>query len=119
MKAAPKLIMGYMENPYTWSFKAFETSIRQEVETLRGDLTATDELMLGMLCMSMQTMIEAHLEIKVKGNTYQYNAGEAPSPHLKIRTECLDKIVKIIKEMEILGKSKKRASKVDELFDAA
>ena len=50
------------------------------------------------------------------GYIQQFNAGPAMSPHLKVRTECLDKIVKIIKELDILAKKVKQVSEVDELF---
>jgi len=116
MKKAPHQIIGYIRNPETWNPTAFETLIRNEVETVKGKLSSTEELLVGMLVMTMQTLIESHTAILGDGYIQQFNAGPAMSPHLKVRTECLDKIVKIIKELDILAKKVKQVSEVDELF---
>lgn len=116
MKKAPKQIMGYLEDPSSWDRKAFETAVRQELETHKGELTASDELMLGMLVMTVQTLLDSHCTVKSEGYIYHYNAGESVSPHMKVRTECLDKAIKILKELDVLGKVSKKPSEVDELF---
>lgn len=119
MKKAPKIIMGFLEDPSTWDRTVFETLVRQEVETIKGELTPTDELMLGMLVMTVETMMQAHETIQHSGYIYHYNAGEAVSAHMKVRTECLDKCVKILKEMDIMSKSVKKPTEIDELFASA
>lgn len=119
MKKAPKIIMGFLEDTSTWDRTVFETLIRQEVETLKGELTPSDELMLGMLVMTVETLIQAHAAVQDSGYIYHYNAGEAVSAHMKVRTECLDKCVKILKEMDIMSKSVKKPTEVDELFASA
>jgi hypothetical protein len=35
---------------------------------------------------------------------------------MKVRTECLDKVVKLLRELDILTRTSKKASEVDELF---
>lgn len=119
MKKAPKIIMGFLEDPSTWDRTVFETLVRQEVETLKGELNPTDELLLGMLVMTVETLMEAHAVIQERGYIYKYNAGEAVSAHMKVRTECLDKCVKILKEMDMIAKSVKKPTEVDELFASA
>jgi len=119
MKKAPHRIIGYIKNPETWDRSAFETAIRSEVETVKGQLTASEELLVGMLVMSVQTLMDAHVAILEMGYIEQFNSGPAISPHMKVRTESLDKTVKIIKELDILAKTKKKASAVDELFEDA
>ena len=116
MKKAPNQIIGYIKNPETWNATAFETLIRNEVETVKGKLSSTEELLVGMLVMSMQTLMDSHVAILDAGYIQQFNSGPAVSPHLKVRTESLDKIVKIIKELDILAKKVKQVSEVDELF---
>lgn len=116
MKKAPRQILGFLENPNTWDRKAFETAIRQELEINKGDLTASDELMIGMLVMTTQTLLDAHTAVSTEGYIYEYNAGASVSAHMKVRTECLDKIVKILKELDVFGRVSKKASDVDELF---
>lgn len=118
MKKAPRQIIAFMEKPETYERKAFETAMRNEIEMSSGELSASQELLLGMLVMSLETMLEAHSFILRDGYIFKYNAGEAPSAHIKIRTESLDKIVKILKELDI-AKVKKSASAVDELFQTA
>jgi hypothetical protein len=116
MKKAPHQIIGYIKNPETWDRTAFETAIRNEVETVKGKLSSSEELLVGMLVMSTQTLMDAQVAILDAGYIQQFNAGPAISPHLKVRTESLDKIVKIIKELDILAKKPKQVSEVDELF---
>jgi hypothetical protein len=118
MKKAPKQIMGYIDNPSTWDKKAFETAIRNEVELSSGELSPTQELLIGMLVMTVQTLLDAHCVVSDEGYIYKYNAGEAVSAHMKVRTECLDKCIKIMRELDI-AKVKKLTSDVDELFTTA
>ncbi|CAB4121139.1 hypothetical protein UFOVP10_37 [uncultured Caudovirales phage] len=123
MKAPPKHIIGYIKNPSTWDAKAFETAIRNDVENSTGTITAADELLIGSLSMVMDTMITAQANIMEQGLTYQYHAGEAASAWYKIRTESLDKAIKILAELALVarGRPKKsnKVSDVDELFATA
>jgi hypothetical protein len=119
MKKAPKQILAFISKPETYDSKSFETAIRNELELIKGEMTASEELLVGMLVMTVDTLIDAQLTIMESGIVHHYNAGPSMSPYLKIRTECLDKSVKIIKELGILGKTNKQPSDVDELFDTA
>ncbi len=119
MRKAPKQILAFINKPETYDRKTFETAIRNELELVKGEMTASEELMVGMLVMTVDTLIDAQLNLLETGIVHQYNAGPSMSPYLKIRTECLDKSVKIIKELGILGKTNKQPSEVDELFDTA
>jgi hypothetical protein len=119
MKKAPKQILSFLEKPETYDHKTFQTAIRNELELVKGEITASEELLIGMLVMTVNTLIDAQLNLQETGIVHQYNAGPSMSPYLKIRTECLDKSVKIIKELGIVGKTNKQPSEVDELFDTA
>ena len=123
MKKAPKQIIGFIRNPETWNSVTFETMIRNEVENSTGSLTASDEALIGMLILTMETFIEAHQTIRQEGFIQHYNSGPAASPYYKIRTESLDKAVKILAELALVarGRPKKKsvASDVDELFESA
>lgn len=118
MKKAPRQIIAFLEKPETFERKSFETAIRNEIEMTSGQLSATQELLVGMLIMTVETMLEAHSVILQEGFIYKYNSGDAPSPNIKIRTESLDKVVKILKELDI-AKVKRGVSAVDELFETA
>lgn len=118
MKKAPRQIIAFLENPETFDRKSFETAMRNEVEMSSGELSASQELLVGMLIMTVETMLQAHAVIQQSGFIYSYNSGDAASPHIKVRTECLDKVVKILKELDI-AKVKRGASAVDELFQTA
>jgi len=106
-----------------WDETAFETAIRNEVESNTGNITASDELLIGSLVIVVDTMVTAHVRIQDEGATYQYNSGEAPSAWYKIRTESLDKAIKILAELALVarGRPKKsnKVSDVDELFATA
>ena len=123
MKKAPKQIIGFLRDPSTWNADAFETAIRNEVENSTGALTASDELLVGSLVIVVDTMIQSQLALVETGVIYHYNAGDAPSPHYKIRTESLDKAIKILAELALVArgrpKIKNKVSEVDELFATA
>ena len=123
MRPAPKQILEFLRDPMKWDEAAFETAIRNEVESNTGNVTASDELLIGSLVIVVDTMVTAHVRIQDEGATYQYNSGEAPSAWYKIRTESLDKAIKILAELALVarGRPKKsnKVSDVDELFAAA
>jgi len=123
MKKAPKHIINYIRDPETWDATAFETQIRSEVEGSTGALTASDETLVGMLVMTMQSLIDAERVIQAQGMIEHYNSGPATSPYYKIRTECLDKAIKILAELALVarGRPKKTSTptEIDELFDTA
>lgn len=123
MRTPPRHIINYIREPETWDAKAFETSIRNEVEGNTGNITASDEILIGSLVMVIETMLQAQIKILADGPLYAYNSGDATSAWYKIRTESLDKAIKILAELALVarGRPKKsnKVSDVDELFAAA
>jgi hypothetical protein len=123
MSKKPRHILRYLEDPNTWDKSAFETAIRAEVEASTGALTASDELLVGTLVLTVDSLLTAEINIRTMGHTYQYNAGEGVSPWYKVRTEMADKAIKILAELGLVArgrpKLKNKASDVDELFATA
>ena len=123
MRTPPRQIIGFIRNPSTWNAQAFETAIRNDVENSTGNITAADEMLIGSLVIVTETMITAHSNIMEMGPIYSYHSGDAPSPWYKIRTESLDKAIKILAELALVarGRPKKsnKTSDVDELFATA
>jgi len=116
-------IIEYLKNPVTWDAKAFETAIRQEIESLRGDITSADELLIGTLIVTVESMVTAQSNILELGLLYEYNSGAATSPWYKIRTEMTDKAIKLLTELALTTKlrqpTKQKTSEIDELFESA
>lgn len=123
MAKKPRHILQYLSDPQSWDRQAFETAIRAEVEGSTGALTASDELLIGALSMTVDSMVLAEVNVRQLGHTYQYNAGEGVSPWYKVRTEMADKAVKLLAELGLVArgrpKLKNKVSDVDELFSAA
>jgi hypothetical protein len=123
MKKAPKQIINYIKNPETWDASTFETQIRNEVENSTGALTASDEVLVGMLVMTLQSLIDAEKVIQTQGMIEHYNSGPATSPYYKIRTECLDKSIKILAELALVARGRPKKTNtptdIDELFNTA
>ena len=119
-KKPPRQIIGYLKDPSTWDAVAFETAIRNEVENTTGDLTASDEVLIGSLVIVMATMLDAHVNVLAHTPIQQYSSGTAPSAWYKIRTESLDKIIKVLAELALVarGRPKKnnKPTEIDELF---
>lgn len=123
MRKPPRQILNYIKNPDTWDSLAFETAMRNDVENSTGPLCASDELLVSMLVMSMESLVQAQKHILEEGPIYHYNAGEAPSAWQKIRTESLDKCIKILGELALVARGRPKVSakpsNVDELFASA
>lgn len=123
MKKAPRHILGYLSKPETWDAATFETAIRNEVEGQTGPLTASDELLIGMLVITVDSLILAHINILEKGPLGEYNSGMSTGPWYKIRTEMLDKAVKVLAELALVARGRPKlstkVSDVDELFATA
>ena len=123
MKAPPKQILEFLRDPMNTDETPYDTPNRNQVESNTGNITASDELLIGSLVIVVDTMVTAHVRIIDEGATYQYNSGEAPSAWYKIRTESLDKAIKILAELALVarGRPKKsnKVSDVDELFASA
>lgn len=123
MRKPPRQIIAFLKNPETWDAVAFETAIRNEVENTTGALTASDEVLIGSLVFLMETMLDAHVQVQLNTPIQQYASGTAPSAWYKIRTESLDKIIKVLAELALVarGRPKKqnKPTEVDELFATA
>jgi len=123
MAKKPRHILGYLNDPNSWSREAFETAIRAEVEGSTGALTASDELLIGTLVLTVDSLLTAEINIREQGHTFQYNSGEATGPWYKIRTEMADKAVKILAELGLVARGRpkitNKVTDVDELFATA
>ena len=86
----PPSIIRVIQNPETWNPTVFESLIRNDLENSSGPLAASDELLVALLVMTMDSLVEAHVKILSAGPTYMYNSGEATSAWQKIRMECLE-----------------------------
>ena len=119
----PPSIIRVIQNPETWNPTVFESLMRNDLENSCGPLCASDELLIALLVMTMDSLVEAHIKITEEGPLYTYNSGEATSPWLKIRTECLDKILKLMTELSLVTRSRAKTlakpTSVDELFASA
>ncbi len=122
-KPIPPTIIKVIQNPETWDQTVFESAIRNDIETVIGPLTSSDELLVALLVMTMDSLVEAQIKINQEGPLYAYNSGEATSPWMKIRTESLDRILKLMTELSLVTRSRPKANKkptaVDELFASA
>jgi hypothetical protein len=123
MAKKPRHILGYLNDPSTWDKAAFETAIRAEVEASTGTLTASDELLVGALVITVDSLLTAEINIRERGHVTVYGNNEGVTAWFKIRTEMADKAVKMLAELGLVArgrpKLKAKVSDVDELFATA
>jgi len=116
-------ILKYLEDPNTWDKQAFETAIRAEVESGTGALTASDELLIGTLIMTVESMLTAQINLLEAGHVTVYGNNEGVTAWYKVRTEMADKAIKILAELGLVArgrpKLKNKSSDIDELFATA
>lgn len=120
MAKKPRHILKYLEDPNTWDKAAFETAIRAEVEASTGALTASDELLIGTLVLTVDSLLCAEINLRENGHVTVYGNNEGVTAWYKVRTEMADKAVKILAELGLVArgrpKLKNKVSEVDELF---
>lgn len=120
MAKKPRHILRYLEDPNTWDKSAFETAIRAEVEASTGALTASDELLIGALVITVDSLLIAEINLRANGHVTVYGNNEGVTAWYKVRTEMADKAVKILAELGLVArgrpKLKNKVSEVDELF---
>ena len=123
MAKKPRHILQYLKDPNTWDREAFETSIRDEVEASTGALTASDELLIGALVITVDSLLTAEINIREMGHVTVYGNNEGVTAWYKIRTEMADKAIKILAELGLVARGRPKltakVSDVDELFAAA
>jgi len=123
MAKKPRHILQYLKDPNTWDRETFETSIRSEVEASTGTLTASDELLIGTLVLTVDSLLTAEINLRENGHVTVYGNNEGVTAWYKVRTEMADKTVKILAELGLVArgrpKLKAKASEVDELFASA
>lgn len=116
-------ILGYLNDPSTWDKSAFETAIRAEVESSTGTLTASDELLIGSLVLTVDSLLVGEINIRSIGHVTVYGNNEGVTAWYKVRTEMIDKSIKILAELGLVArgrpKLKAKASEIDELFATA
>lgn len=91
----------------TWDKQAFETAIRAEVEASTGTLTASDELLVGALVLTVDSLLTAEINIRTEGHVTIYGANPGVSAWYKVRTEMADKAIKILAELGLVAKTPK------------
>lgn len=120
MAKKPRHILKFLNDPNTWNRAAFETSIRAEVEASTGALTASDELLIGTLVLTVDSLLTAEINLRENGHVTVYGNNEGVTAWFKVRTEMADKAIKILAELGLVArgrpKLKAKASEVDELF---
>ena len=72
MAKKPRHILKYLEDPNTWDKTAFETAIRAEVEASTGALTASDELLIGTLVLTVDSLLCAEINLRENGHVTVY-----------------------------------------------
>jgi hypothetical protein len=123
MAKKPRHILKYLEDPNTWDRSAFETSIRAEVEASTGTLTASDELLIGALVLTVDSLLTAEINLRENGHVTIYGNNEGVTAWYKVRTEMADKAIKILAELGLVARGRpklaNKVSDVDELFASA
>lgn len=123
MAKKPRHILKYLEDPSTWDRQVFETSIRDEVEASTGTLTASDELLIGALVLTVDSLLTAEINLRENGHVTIYGNNEGVTAWYKVRTEMADKAIKILAELGLVARGRpklaNKVSDVDELFASA
>ena len=122
-KKPPRQIIGFFKDPSTWDAKIYETLIRDELENTFGSISSSDETLIASLILTVGSLMEAQAHINEEGYITQYAAGVGTTGWVKLRNECIDKIIKILGELGLSarGRPKKvnKPTNVDELFQPA
>jgi len=104
-----KLLMPtWLDKPESWNRNEFLETTKNYLFKKNGVLDMADIQLLGMLASQIEIYVSSVKELKNAGLVINFNNGVTlgPNPHMTIADKALNRIVQIMKELELSPKSR-------------
>jgi P27 family predicted phage terminase small subunit len=98
----------WFNKPELWSKDDFLTKTQNYLFKKNGVLDLADQQLLAMLASQIEVYISSVKDLKSSGLVINFNNGVTvgPNPHLNIADKALNRIVQIMKELELSPKAR-------------
>jgi len=98
----------WFSQPELWSKDDFLTKTRNYLFKKNGVLDLADQQLLSILVSQIEIYISSVQDLKKSGLVINFNNGVTvgPNPHINIADKALNRIVQIMKELELSPKSR-------------
>ena len=101
-------ISTWLDEPGSWNRKNFLEKTQTYLFKKNGVLDMADIQLIGMLASQIEIYVSSVQELKSSGLVINFNNGVTmgPNPHMTIADKALNRIVQIMKELELSPKSR-------------
>jgi len=102
------LMPNYLGNPDGWDKAVFFESTKQYLLKKNGVLDIADIQLIEMLASQIEIYFASVKELKTSGLIINFNNGVTlgPNPHMNIADKALNRIVQVMKELELSPKAR-------------
>jgi P27 family predicted phage terminase small subunit len=102
------LMPNYLGNPDEWDKAAFFESTKQFLLKKNGVLDIADIQLIEMLASQIEIYFASVCELKTAGLIINFNNGVTlgPNPYMNIADKALNRIVQVMKELELSPKAR-------------
>jgi P27 family predicted phage terminase small subunit len=101
-------ISTWLDKPGSWNRENFLEKTQTYLFKKNGVLDMADIQLIGMLASQIEIYVTSVQELKSSGLVINFNNGVTmgPNPHMTIADKALNRIVQIMKELELSPKSR-------------
>ncbi len=101
-------IVSWLDEPDSWNRDHFLEKTKSYLSKKNGVLDMADIQLVGMLASQIEIYISSVQELKSSGLVINFNNGVTmgPNPHMTIADKALNRVVQIMKELELSPKSR-------------
>ena len=101
-------ISTWLDEPDSWNRDYFLEKTKHYLLKKNGVLDAADIQLVGMLASQIEIYVSSVKELKSSGLVINFNNGATlgPNPHMTIADKALNRVVQIMKELELSPKSR-------------
>jgi len=107
-EADESLMPTWLDEPDSWNRDDFLEKTKSYLFKKNGVLDMADMQLVGMLASQIDIYVSSVKELKISGLVINFNNGVTvgPNPHMTIADKALNRIVQIMKELELSPKSR-------------
>jgi P27 family predicted phage terminase small subunit len=107
-EADESLMPTWLDEPDSWNRDDFLEKTKSYLFKKNGVLDTADMQLVGMLASQIEIYVSSVKELKSSGLVINFNNGVTmgPNPHMTIADKALNRVVQIMKELELSPKSR-------------
>jgi len=107
----------WMNQPDQWDREEFLRLTKQHLFKINGRVDLADVQLVGMLASQIDIYVTSIGELKLSGLVVHFNNGVTmgPSPHMTIADKALNRVIQLMKELQLSPKSREGGRQLTEI----